>query len=63
MDIFLYKLISVELMLFAVLWAIYAIFVSWGTECFNMFHAYVTIIAFLIHLIWAYWVKPEMLRR
>jgi hypothetical protein len=57
---FLYNLVSMELMFFAVLWAIYTIFVSWGTECFNMFYAYVTIIAFIIHLIWDNLVKPEI---
>jgi hypothetical protein len=45
-------------MLFAVLWAIFTIFVSWGTECFNMFYTYVTIVAFIVHLIWDHLVKP-----
>ncbi|MBI4980784.1 hypothetical protein HZC30_04485 [Candidatus Woesearchaeota archaeon] len=58
MDRGLYTIVSAELMLFAVLWAIYTIFTSWGTECFNMFYAYVTIVAFIIQLVWDHFVKP-----
>ncbi len=62
MNSFLYRFVSVQLMLFAVLWAIYTIFTSWGTECFNMFYSYVTIVAFMIHLIWYHFVKPEIIK-
>ncbi len=61
MNTFLYKLVSVELLFFALLWGVYTIFVSWGTECFNMFYAYVTIIAFIIQLTWDHLVKPELI--
>lgn len=60
MDPLFYKIISIELMLFAILWAIYTIFVSWGTQCFNMLYSYITIIAFTTHLVWDHWVKPEV---
>ncbi|HIG92838.1 TPA: hypothetical protein HA234_01420 [Candidatus Woesearchaeota archaeon] len=60
MEKFFYKLISVELLLFAILWAIFTIFVSWGTVCFDMFYAYVTIIAFMVQLTWDHFVKPEV---
>lgn len=63
MDTFFYKLVSVELMLFAILWAVYTIFISWGTECFNMFYAYVTIVAFIIHLVWDNLVKPQIINK
>lgn len=47
-------------MFFSILWAIYTIFISWGTECFNRFYFYVTIIAFIVHLLWGHVVKPEL---
>ena len=59
---FFYRLVSVELMIFAIFWAIYTIFSSWGTECFNMFYAYVTIMAFVIQLIWDHLVKPSLVK-
>lgn len=58
----LYTLVSVELMFFAILWAIYAIFRSFGTECFNMVYAYITIIAFMTELLWDHFVQPELTR-
>lgn len=60
MERFLYNFVSVELLFFAILWSIYTIFVSWGTSCFDMFYAYITIVAFIVQLVWDHFVKPEM---
>lgn len=54
----IYRFVSVELMLFALFWAVFTIFVSWGTTCFNMFDSYVTIIAFMAQLVWDNLIKP-----
>ena len=57
---FIYNIVSVILLLLSIFWTIYAIFSTWGTLCFNMFKAYVTISVLITKIIWDSLVKiPE----
>jgi len=47
-----FKVVSVYLIMLSILWIIYSIFNSWGTVCFNMSNAYITITVYGIELIW-----------
>ncbi len=57
MDRFTYRLVSVMLLLTSILWIIYTLISSFGTECFSFFDAYATIIILLLDLIWGNFIK------
>jgi len=59
MDPFVHKLVSVSLFLLGLAWVIFTIFSSFGSECFNMLYAYITIFTLLIDSIWNNFIKPQ----
>ena len=52
LDKFIYSLVSSMLMFFAIGWAIFTIFSSFGTACFNVLYSYITIFVFILELVW-----------
>ena len=59
MDKYLYKLVSVYLFLIGIAWVLYTIFSSFGTQCFDIFNAYVTIIVLLLDIVWINFIIPK----
>lgn len=57
MDRFTYNLVSVILLIASILWVVYLVISSWGTECFNLFDSYATIIVMLLQIIWSNFIK------
>jgi len=52
-----YNAISVYLFLIGLAWVIYTIFAGWGTECFDVTKAYITILVLIIDIIWNNFVR------
>ena len=48
----LFNLVSVILFLVGLFWVVYSIFSTFGTKCFDMVKAYLTIIILLLNVVW-----------
>ena len=48
----MYHLVSVILFFGAIVWTIFTIFKSFGTQCFDLFDAYATITILFADMIW-----------
>ena len=59
MNRFTYNFISVILLMASILWVVYLIVSSFGTECFNLFDSYATIIVMLTEIIWSNFIKSK----
>lgn len=57
MDDFIYNIISVILIFFAIGWTIFTIFINWGTTCFNVLYTYITLTALIFELVWDNFIK------
>ena len=57
MERFTYNLVSAILLLASILWVVYLIAASWGTQCFNLFDSYATIIIMLVEIVWSNFIK------
>jgi len=47
------KFISIGLFWLGIAWVIFTIMSNYGTTCFNMFYAYITILVLLSDMIWS----------
>ena len=56
-DDYLYNIVTAVLVIMSIFWVVYSLLSTLGTECFDMFKAYTTIILLSITLIWNYLIK------
>jgi len=56
-DEFIYSLVSAVLLFMSISWLIYTLFSNYGSQCFDVFKTYVTLIVMVLDIIWNNLVK------